>query len=607
MAAASAAASKPSAPIPRSRTSETRPSQRHALVLGWKGTAELIASALAEEGFTTTLERELPAGSRMPRPADPASLDAARAALARFASLAPKSAALYVHPGVSLWAERPMLQTLGQEVGLEVIGPSARSLTFFANRLNLMTEAEKAGIPHLVSSFEPIHSLREITQLVKSRRAKFPFLLKSVHGGGAGRFLIREDEDLERRLDLWMEQVRRQSGEVILFTERYVEGARYVVQPFARLNDGRFETFPSYDASLQSRYRKVLSFCPCESIDAEVAASIRDSSQRLADQVGFVGVGSFEFMVDGTRAYLVEGSARLDTNFHLWERVAGTSAVSWQLAAQESSSGPLPPRMPTVDAVSGIALRILAEDSLLQLPHPGRIHEVGLQRDWKFPGASAELTLGAESGEEILPSDSGLIGILWAWGRDATQAQTVARGVLEEVWIAGSLQTNERFLSELLNHPWVRAGLFHAGFVEEEFLPAIRPPEEILKILATLGPLAAEGQAARGPGIDRWSVGDQWVKPPAMPEWAEGPERFVASGEACLMDASSDFRRSRSARTAGRRGSATGTSPSVGSSSPRRPRPGESPSPRSSPSSRAAFTPFSSARGPPSLLTRPSS
>ena len=54
--------------------------------------------------------------------------------------------------------------------------------------------------------------------------------------------VVHEARELESRLLLWMEQLRRNYGEVILFAERYLEGARHIVVPFVRFVDGRSET-----------------------------------------------------------------------------------------------------------------------------------------------------------------------------------------------------------------------------------------------------------------------------------------------------------------------------------------------------------------------------
>src|SRR6185503_17227952 len=91
-------------------------SRRHALVLGWKGSAERIARSLGTAGFTTVLETELPPTQRLQRPSPPGAIEAAREALKRCAAAAPNDATLFLHPCVSTWSERPVLQTLGQEL-----------------------------------------------------------------------------------------------------------------------------------------------------------------------------------------------------------------------------------------------------------------------------------------------------------------------------------------------------------------------------------------------------------------------------------------------------------------------------------------------------------
>jgi acetyl/propionyl-CoA carboxylase alpha subunit len=149
------------------------------------------------------------------------------------------------------------------------------------------------------------------------------------------------------------------------------------------------------------------------------------------------------------------------------------------------------------------------------------------KREWSFGSAAAELDSAVEQGQLISPFSSGLLGVLRVGAQEPRQLITVARGVLNEVWIAGSLQTNERFISELLEHPWVREGIFHAGFVDEEFLPAIRPPKELLPVFATACSLIPSAPTT-GQTTVRWAVGDQWVKPDADGlRWKEGP--FIES------------------------------------------------------------------------------
>ena len=114
----------------------------------------------------------------------------------------------------------------------------------------------------------------------------------------------------------------------------------------------------------------------------------------------------------------------------------------------------------------------------------------------------------------------------------------IARGVLDELWIAGTLQTNERFLAELLAHPWVKAGHFHAGFVDEEFLPPVEPSVEVLKALIQVCeacPLAVPLDEGPAPTPDqyRWAIADRWVRDPGGKgaPWLAPPKLFnLAAG-----------------------------------------------------------------------------
>jgi len=529
-------------PPSRPSTAENTVSvRRKALVLGVRGVAELIAQQLEAEGFSVEIHAS--ETRPLPAPTDPDAERVLRQILGDFARAAGPSRGLphCVHPAVSIWAERPELPVIAQDFGLAVICPPARVLNLFSNKLNMLGEAEKLGIPNLLAGGVPIHSHHEIEKQIKSQNLKFPFVLRSVKGGGSFRLHVIPDfETLEKKIPLWLEQLRRRLGEVMLFAERYLEGARHIVVPFARFVDGRAQTFPLMDASLQCRSRKIVEFCPADWVEASVEKQIRDWTLLFAQSIGFVGVGSLEFLVDSSRAYFVEGAARLGTEFHLWEKVAGTRAVSWQLAAMEGGrSTPEPTMTPEKEWAAGMSLRFYAEDSLLQLPQPGEVYEVGERRRWVFPGAIAELSLAVEAGQRISPYGHGMVGLLTVGAKNRKQALVVARGVLDEVWVAGSLQTNERFLSELLQHPWVREGMFHAGFVDEEFIPALRPPVDLMRTFASIFALNPAFQPEVKPvqtdsppsnsqataHVTRWAVGDQWVKPDsASVKWVSDPE-----------------------------------------------------------------------------------
>lgn len=483
----------------------------HVLILGNRAIARLIAGQFSAEGFVTLLQEE--GETPLPPSPDSSSVQELEEVLKKYCAdfpLSPK----WVHPGTSFWAERPELQILGLQMDLTVVSSPARVLTLFGNKLNLLTEAEKLGIPNLLLTENPMHSLREIEIFIQEKGQRFPFVLKGVKGGGISeRLVVHDSTELNSRIALWIEQLRKNTGDAMVVAEGYLEGARHIVLPFARMLNHRFESFATIDASLQCRSRKIVEICPAEWIDPALDRKLRQWAEMITAHCGFVGMGLLEFLVDGTRVYLTNGSARLSASFPLWEKLSGTRAVKWQLATMgKEAPGP------SASARAGIAVRIYAEDSLLQLPQPGVIREASESRHWVLPSATAQLSLARESGGEIRPTDSGLVGLLWVYGDNHKHTLTLTRGLLDQIWIAGSLQTNERFVAELLSHPWVREGMFHAGFVDEEFLPAVRPTISQLPLFASVCLDPKEEIPYR------WVVGDQWCKTDLESlRWIQGP------------------------------------------------------------------------------------
>ena len=508
--------------------------QAKVLILGERHVTEIIAKELSRQGLEpvySDFNGQGMAFDRIPSPSDPNALGQLKKLLTQFKDQAGKPGAgsqHSVHPGVSVWAERAEFPLVAQELGLIPICPPARVLSLFSNKLNLLHEADRIGIPHLVMSFDPIQSVREIESLIKRNKGRFPFILKSLRGGGGfGCFVLTGPEDLEKRIPIWIEQLRHNFGEAMLFAERYAGTSRHIFVPFARFQDGKFQSFPMVDASLQNRYRKIIEFSPPEGLDKSVELSLQEWAEKLADHCAFVGVGALEFLVDGPKAYLVEGIARLNTAFHLWEQVAGTSAVAWQLATLgiQNPKLELPKVTPEREWSASVALRLYAEDPVFQLPQPGFVHQISEKKEWTLPGSRGELCLSLEPGTHLSEGTTGILGSIYVGSQDRQKALTIARGILDELWISGSLSTNERYLSELLNHPWVQENMFYAGYAEEEFIPVIRPPASILEVAVSICSQQFRSEVTAG-ALAKWVGGDQWVSPKILPVWSEGPVLF---------------------------------------------------------------------------------
>jgi biotin carboxylase len=435
----------------------------------------------------------------------------------------------FIHPGLSFWADRPEFPQIVSSFGFFPVSPSARALSLSLNKLNVMIEAEAAEIPHLAIALDPLSSLREIESLLDRTGERFPIVLKSLKvAQGHGMQVVSSLERLREIVPIWFEQLTRRYGEASVIVERCPPSARHLVVPFAADGSSFLEIFAIMDASLQTRWRRMIQFLPATDLGSEVEAAIRESVAKWVKHLTFSGVGSIEFLVDGNRIYLIDANARLNAAFPLWEELGGIRSVEWQLA----SLGQLPvPKAAQKKSRygAGISLRFYAEDPVRQIPCPGRIRELTEPFAERTDEAATIWMTRYASGMEVPWTSTGVIGELFVFAKDRKAVLAAARESIRKIWIAGEVQTNRRFLMEHLEHPFVRENLIHAGFTDEDFVPAGFPDLEVVQSMVSLaaGLFPPEDSLS----ADRWVVGSQWITPdPArMPKLARR-EDFGTNG-----------------------------------------------------------------------------
>jgi len=462
------------------------------LVLGEGALAEQMKNDFLELG----LQAQLVGGEQSPFPLPKVTdFDAKTQFEALFKHWVEQTGAEWVHPGLTIWSERSEFEGWARQAGLSAISVSAKTLHLFWNTHQLLQLADDLGVPTLGLSDEPITSIREIEnsikKLVSENQAALPFVLKSAYRArsGYGSRVIRSFEDLREWVPLWMDQLREHTGQSLLFIERYLESSRSYVQPFARMKSGELEFFPIIDASLSFEGKNWLEVCPAQSLDRETKEMVEDYSRRILEKCDFVGVGNLVFLCNGRDVYLTEGLARPNFAYRLWENVARTKALQWQLHAIAPAllvKHPKPrPKLQASSPICGLNLKIFAEDTWLKIPHPGVVHEVSTTTEWSEGSHEGSLVWDVVPGHEILWNASGSVGHLTVFAEDWQKALTATRSILKEIWLSGGIQTNERFLYELLSHPWVEESMFYTGFVDEEFIPKQVPDFDWSQILSS--------------------------------------------------------------------------------------------------------------------------
>src|SRR5439155_1050638 len=89
------------------------------------------------------------------------------------------------------------------------------------------------------------------------------------------------------------------------------------------------------DCSLRRGYRKLGELAPAPGLTGELRARLADAAVRMASEVRYAGVGTFEFLLDAdepSRLAFIEANPRLQVEHTVTEEVTGIDLVATQLA-----------------------------------------------------------------------------------------------------------------------------------------------------------------------------------------------------------------------------------------------------------------------------------
>ncbi|MEQ8496945.1 MAG: carboxyl transferase domain-containing protein, partial [Gammaproteobacteria bacterium] len=223
------------------------------------------------------------------------------------------------------------------------------------------------------------------------------------------------------------------------------------------------------DCSVQRRHQKLIEMAPAPSLDDALRERLLESAVRVADAVGYRGLGTFEFLVDldSGEHFFIEANARLQVEHTVTEAVLGLDLVALQLAVAEGATlaelGLVTPPAPRGCAVQ---LRINAES----LGADGSTRAAGgtLSAFAPASGPGIRVDSAAHVGHSVHPAFDSLLAKLIVHVDDADFALLArrARRAAAEFEVRGT-DTNLPLLRAILGHPAFARGEVPTTFIEE--------------------------------------------------------------------------------------------------------------------------------------------
>jgi acetyl-CoA carboxylase biotin carboxylase subunit len=214
------------------------------------------------------------------------------------------------------------------------------------------------------------------------------------------------------------------------------------------------------DCSLQRRHQKVLEEAPSPALNAEDRARIGRITAEAIQKLGYLGVGTVEYLYEDGEFYFIEMNTRLQVEHPVTEMITGLDLVREQI--QIANGAELSVRQEDVK-FSGHAIecRVNAENPKTFRPSPGKItgyHPPG--------GLGVRLDSAIYAGYAIPPNYDSLIGKLIVHGRDRSECLLRLKRALNEMVITG-VETTLPLFRELVNEPDVINGDYSIHWLEK--------------------------------------------------------------------------------------------------------------------------------------------
>ncbi len=397
-----------------------------------------------------------------------------------------------IHPGYGFLAEDASFARRCAGAGLTFVGPRPELLELLGDKVRARALAQRCGVPTLAGTAGAA-SLTEAATFLAAQPEGGAVVLKAVGGGGGrGMRVVHDRGALAEAWARCRSEAESAFGNGELYVERFLPHARHIEVQILGDRAGHVRHLWERECSLQRRHQKLIELAPSPHLAADVRERLLAAALRLAGEVRYDGLGTFEFLLDAAAAadgrtaslddgwFFIEANPRLQVEHTVTEEVTGVDLVQAQIRLATGATladlglmDPPPPR--------GLAIQLRVNMERMQAdggatPSGGTLSVFepptgpGIRTDsLGYAGYTTSPRFDSLLAKVIVRSPSTVLGDLLARAARA----------LGELRIEG-VPTNAAFLLALLRHPAVARSAIDTRFVEThaaELLAAADGPD----------------------------------------------------------------------------------------------------------------------------------
>ena len=371
-----------------------------------------------------------------------------------------------IHPGYGFLSESAQFSKICAKNNFTFLGPNPEIITAMGDKAKAKETMKAAGVPVIPGGAGVLSGFDEA--LEKAEEMGYPVMLKaSAGGGGRGMRLVQDSTEVESAYKSASQEAITAFGNGDIYIEKFIQNPRHIeVQILADIH-GKTIHLGERECSIQRRHQKLIEESPSPIVNELLRKKIGASAVHAAKTVGYLGVGTIEFLMDKQKKfYFMEMNTRIQVEHPVTEMVTGTDLIKQQIRMHAGLKCPEYLQDFKLRGHS-IECRINAEDPANNFtPFPAKI------TSFHMPGGKGiRIDSHAYAGYHIPSQYDSMIGKLIVQAKNRDRAIIRMQRALEETIIEGP-KTTIPYHQAIMENEKFQSGDFDTSFLDTfEYYP----------------------------------------------------------------------------------------------------------------------------------------
>ena len=365
-----------------------------------------------------------------------------------------------IHPGYGFLSENANFSTICVENNLTFIGPTSDIISTMGDKATARETMRKLNVPIIPGSVGIVENSDKGLSI--ANELGFPVIIKaSSGGGGRGMRIVNDPLEFKNAFDTAQSEAKISFNDTNVYVEKYFISPKHIEIQIIADTHGNVYSLLDRECSVQRRHQKVIEEAPSALLKDELRKEMSDISVKIAKEVGYVGVGTIEYLYDTetNKFYFMEMNTRIQVEHPITEMVTNFDIVKNQILCHAGLVLPewlekLKPRGHSIEC------RINAENPAKNfMPSPGEITSLHM------PGGNGvRVDTHIYAGYKIPPNYDSMIAKIIVHASSRNEAINKMIGVLDESVIEG-VKTTIPFQKQILSDSSFVSGNYNTNFL----------------------------------------------------------------------------------------------------------------------------------------------